>query len=109
MNTYNNSTVLSIPISEEIKCGVAVDFTGAIAKSKKAMGICTVDTDANDIAPVKFLGSVLALAGGAISKGDKVVTDANGCMIKYTSEDHYEGYAAEDATAGSLFELLRGI
>jgi hypothetical protein len=109
MNTYNNSTVLSIPINEAIKCGVAVDFSGAIAKNKKALGICTVDTDADDIAPVKFLGSVLALAGGAISKGDKVVTDTNGCMIKHTSEDYYEGYAAEDATAGSMFELLRGI
>ena len=109
MNTSNNSTVLSIPVTDAVKVGVAVDFTGAIAKNKKAMGICIVDTDANDIAPVKFLGSVLALAGGAISKGDKVVTDANGCLIKHTSEDYYEGYAAEDATAGSLFELLRGM
>jgi hypothetical protein len=109
MNTYNTKNVCTIAVNEDIKAGQFVDFTGNIAKNTKAFGVCTVDTDKDEFAAVKVLGSVLVEAGGVIAVGDKIVADSNGKAIKHTSEAFYEGYATEAGNAGDMIEIIRGI
>lgn len=109
MNTWNSNNVVTIQVADSVVVGQAVNFAGGIANSEKVLGICMADIEKDDFAPVKVIGSVLALAGGTIAKGDKLVSDSAGRMIKHTSEDFYEGYAMTDAAEGNLFEMVRGI
>lgn len=107
MNTECSSTVLSIKAAEDIAAGMAVNFKGEIAKSEKALGICVVDTDAGEVAPVRVLGCCTVQVGAAVEKGDKLVAGAAGKMIKATTETYYEGYALEDGSSETV--MIRGI
>lgn len=107
MNTTVNSDVITIRVSEDIQAGLAVNFAGGVAKTEKALGICIADTDSGDVAPVKVLGACFVSTGAAVKKGDKLVADAAGKMIKATAEAYYEGYALEDGTNSTV--MIRGI
>lgn len=53
---------------------------------------------------IKDIG--VGLAGGAISAGDTLGTDANGKLVKTTTSGAFViGYALRDATSGSLVTL----
>lgn len=52
---------------------------------------------------VKDMG--LGLAGGAISAGDALATDANGKLVTATAGDFAVGFALADATSGSYVRL----
>ncbi|MCH5149857.1 MAG: DUF2190 family protein [Spirochaetales bacterium] len=107
MNTICNTDVLSVPIIEDIKAGTAVNFSGGIAKTEKILGICEVDTNAGDVAPVRVLGTCIVTVGANVVKGDKLVANAEGKMIKATNEEYYEGYALDDGS--ETVTMIRGI
>ena len=76
-----------------------VDYDGnTCAKGVRAYGICDVETDKGQLAPIGVIGVLLVEAGGTITKGAAVTSDANGKAIAQTSSDEINGYALDAAT-----------
>lgn len=76
----------------------------------KAYGICDVETDAGQFAPVAVLGILLVESGGAIAAKAKITSDASGRAVAITSTEEVNGYAIDAATAaGDVIRIVRGI
>ncbi len=59
-----------------------IDSNGNIcSEGAKAYGICDVETDAGQLAPVGVIGVLLVETGGTITIGSAVTSDANGKAI----------------------------
>ena len=51
--------------------------------------------------------SAKVLAGGTVTRGDKIMSDSNGRGVTLTSGGHHGiGIAVESATVGNLFEMV---
>ena len=88
---------------------VFVDFEGNICTAgKKAFGVCDVETDANQLAPIAVLGILLVVSGGTITKGSNVTSDTTGRAVVATSSDAINGYALDDASEGEVIRIARG-
>jgi hypothetical protein len=75
----------------------------------KALGVSDVEVDANQFVPVVLLGILLVKTGGAITKGSKVASDANGYAVAFTAGES-NGYALDTAiTSGEIIRIVRGI
>jgi len=87
-----------------------VDFTGNICtEGAKAYGVCDVETDAEQLAPVGVIGVLLVEAGGAITTGSAVTSDANGKAIASNDTQSVNGYALDDGAEGEIIRVIRGI
>ncbi|MBE7709135.1 MAG: DUF2190 family protein [Cyanobacteria bacterium SIG32] len=107
---YKPLLIDSIKATVDLPCNRFVDFTGNIcAEGAKAYGVCDVNTDAEQLAPVGVLGVLLVEAGGTITAGSTVTSDANGKAITSATSQSINGYALDDATEGEIFRIIRGI
>lgn len=88
-----------------------VGFDGNICKAgAKAYGICDVETESGQYAPVSVLGILLVEAGGTITANTKITSDANGKAAAITSTEEVNGYALDSASAdGDTIRIIRGI
>ncbi len=88
-----------------------VGFDGGVCTAGvKAYGVCDVETDLGQLAPVGVLGVLLIEAGGAIAQGASVTSDATGKAVAITSTEKVNGTALDAATAsGEVIRIVRGI
>ena len=87
-----------------------ISFNGAVSGAgEKAYGICDVETESGQYAPIATTGILLVEAGGTITAGSTVTSDANGKAITSATSQSINGYALDDATEGEIFRIIRGI
>src|SRR5574344_25560 len=88
-----------------------VGFDGGICTAgAKAYGVCDVETESGQQAPIGVLGILLVEAGGAIAQGASVTSDATGKAVAVTSTEKANGTALDAATAaGEVIRIVRGI
>ena len=86
----------------------------ADADAENCIGVLINDPAAAAAATVVVSGKVMVTAGGAVTAGDAVVTDASGDAVELTTSSSATavtmGYALEDAVDGQIFaiELIQG-
>ena len=83
-----------------------IGFDGAQAKANAPVfGVTPREADKGDSVSVECIGIVLVGAGGAITVGAKVASDAQGCAV--AGENNAVGYAVSGSTeAGELVAVL---
>nr|DAY37416.1 MAG TPA: capsid fiber protein [Caudoviricetes sp.] len=83
-----------------------IGFDGAQAKANAPVfGVTPREADKGDSVSVECIGIVLVEAGGAITVGAKVASDAQGCAV--AGENNAVGYAVSGSTeAGELVTVL---
>ena len=79
-----------------------VDSTGNAAA---ASGVLLNTPTAGQPATVAYSGRVLASAGGTITAGDGIGSDAAGEAVSAATSDIILGYAREDAVDGQIFAM----
>ena len=79
------------------------------AAGKKSVGVVDFSTDKGQCCPIAAIGLLLVTAGGAITAGSAVTSDANGKAVAATSSDEINGYALDSVSAGEEVRILRGI
>src|SRR5574344_1767395 len=83
---------------------------GVCTAGPEAYGVCDVETDSRQLAPVGILGVLLVESGGAIAQGASVTSDANGKAVAVASTEKVNGTALDAATAaGEVIRIVRGI
>jgi len=88
----------------------AADRTALLASAigQAAIGILQNKPAAAQAADVGFLGVSKFVAGGTITRGDKLMTDASGRLITWTAGSAYcqVGTARESAVVGQVSECF---
>ena len=107
---YKPLLIDSLTAKVDLPKQVFVDFEGNICTAgKKAFGVCDVETDANQLAPIAVLGILLVVSGGTITKGSNVTSDSTGrAVVATSSADAINGYALDDASEGEVIRIARG-
>ena len=87
-----------------------VGFDGGVcAAGAKALGPCEVTTSAGEQAPVNMTGALLVEAGGPITVGAEVESDATGRAIAKTTGVS-NGWALDAAAAaGEVIRVARSL
>jgi len=86
----------------------------ADADAENCLGVLINDPTSGGAATVVISGKTMVTAGGAVTAGDAVVTDASGDAVELTTSSSATaitmGYALEDAADGQVFgiELIQG-
>jgi hypothetical protein len=83
----------------------------ADAAGERAVGVLLNKPDAaGKAATVAMTGKVMVVAGGSVTAGDEIATDASGDAVTASSTNIVMGYALEDAVDGQVFaiELIQG-
>ena len=94
---YKPLLIDSLKANADLPKQIFVDFEGNICSAgKKAFGVCDVKTDKDQLAPIAVLGILLVVAGGTITKGSNITSDANGKAVVVTSTEAINGYALDD-------------
>jgi hypothetical protein len=77
---------------------------------ENCIGVCLNAPAAAAAATVVMTGKVMVVAGGSITAGDAVATDAAGDAVTATTGDIIMGYATEDGVDGQIIaiELIQG-
>ena len=75
----------------------------------KALGVCDVETESGQLAPIGVLGIFLVEAAGNITAGAAVTSDANGKAVTVGNNDEINGYSLDAAQTGSIIRIVRGI
>lgn len=106
---YKPLLIDSLKANADLPKQVFVDFEGNICTAgKKAFGVCDVETDKDQLAPIAVLGILLVVAGGTITKGSNITSDANGKAVVVTSTEAINGYALDDGSKGEVIRIARG-
>lgn len=106
---YKPLLIDSLKANVDLPKQVFVDFEGNICTAgKKAFGICDVETDKDQLAPIAVLGILLVVAGGTITKGSNITSDENGKAVVVTSTEAINGYALDDGNEGEVIRIARG-
>lgn len=96
---YKPLLIDSLKANADLPKQIFVDFEGNICSAgKKAFGVCDVETDKDQLAPIAVLGILLVVAGGTITKGSNITSDANGKAVVVTSSEAINGYALDDGS-----------
>ena len=75
----------------------------------KALGVIDVSTEKDQLCPYAALGILMVVAGGNISVGSLVTSDAEGKAVAATNNDSINGYALDSAVSGDEIRIIRGI
>lgn len=75
----------------------------------KALGVIDVSTSKDQFAPVALFGILLVQAGGTVTAGEAVASDAEGRAVKAENSDLINGYAMDDGVSGQDIRIIRGI
>jgi hypothetical protein len=79
----------------------------AAAATDPVVGILVNLPKATKAANVQWLGSCKVIAGGTVTRGDKVTSDSSGHAITTTSSGNtVVGIALSSAVSGDIFEIL---
>lgn len=106
---YKPLLIDSLKANADLPKQIFVDFEGNICSAgKKAFGVCDVETDKDQLAPIAVLGILLVVAGGTITKGSNITSDTNGKAVVATSSDAINGYALDDGNNGEIIRIARG-
>ncbi len=106
---YKPLLIDSLKANTDLPKQVFVDFEGNICTAgKKAFGVCDVETDKDQLAPIAVLGILLVVAGGTITKGSNITSDTNGKAVVVTSTEAINGYALDDGNEGEVIRIARG-
>jgi hypothetical protein len=100
------SLVAAADLSAKQFFGIKVDSTGKAALAaagEPCIGVLQNNPTSGQVATVGFLGTSKAKAGGSITAGDQVTTDANGKIVAATKgrTNTSDAGAAADALIGS--------
>lgn len=77
------------------------------AATDPIVGVLQNKPKANQGALVRFIGTTKVIAGGTITRGDRVTSDANGKAITTTSTGNAVlGRALVSAVAGDILEVM---
>jgi len=108
---YKPLLIDSIKASTNLPKQRFVGFDGGICVAgAKALGICDVETDADQQAPIGVIGILLVEAGGTITQGTAITSDASGRAIVALEAQKINGYAQDAASAeGEIIRIVRGI
>lgn len=89
------------------------DLSGIIATASTLVIGATVEaSDANNAAAVALGGVVKVVAGGTITRGDRVASDANGAAVSITiaasgtTLRYIAGVALQSGVSGDIIEVL---
>lgn len=109
--TYKPVLISSITAKTDIKKCRFIGFDGNYCTAGvKAYGVSDVETDKEEMLPVSVIGVLLIEAGGAVTVGAKVTSDAEGRAVAITDSEECNGYALDEATAtGEFIRIIRGI
>lgn len=114
--TYKPLLIDSIEAQADLTEKTFVGFDGNVCgANEKAYGVVDVATEAGQPAPVGVLGTFLVIAGGAITQGTAITSDANGKAVAIAADDDLtpdiiNGYALDSATeAGEEIRIIRGV
>jgi hypothetical protein len=104
---------LTVTATAAINGGSLVAYGGAPANTagQKVMGVAVYTAAAGAMVPVRVLGTVPAVTGGAVNIGDNLACDVNGHVVTSTAPatDYVVGHALEAApAAGYAIEILLG-
>ena len=93
---------------------VTLEADGQVALADSAgencIGVLLVEGEADRAVTVALTGSVMVEAGGTVTNGGAVATDATGRAVDATTNDIIMGYAMEAGVAGQKIqiELIQG-
>lgn len=81
----------------------------AAASTDPIIGVLQNKPKAGQIALVQWLGSAKVLAGGTITRGDRVTSDGSGhAVTTTTNKDVQLGVALSSAASGDVVEVFLG-
>ena len=78
----------------------------ASVAGQKVLGVLQNKPIAGQTANVMLYGITKAIAGGTVTQGDLVTTDANGKVVTAATGNFILGRALESAAAGGVFSVL---
>ena len=104
--TQTPGITITIAATEALKQNFFVGADGKhSAAGKVPVGVCQLDMDAGQPAPVAINGVLLVVAGGPIAVGDDVTTGANGTAVKDTGGNRF-GLALTAAVKDELVKVV---
>lgn len=107
---YKPILIDSIKAAENIEKHRFIGFDGKHCQAGvKAFGVCDVETEKEQFAPIGVLGIFLVEAAENITAGDKITSDSDGKAVKGSELESINGYSLDTAESGSLIRIVRGI
>ena len=107
---YKPLLIESVKVPVDVEQQRFIGFDGNYcAENKKALGVCDVATEKEQLAPVAVFGILLVEASGTIAVGDSVASDSEGKAVTTSDATAVNGYALDSATAGQVIRIARGI
>ena len=107
---YKPLLIDSVLASADLPKQRFISFNGTVSGAgEKAYGICDVETESGQYAPIATTGILLVEAGGTIAVGDEVTSDANGKAITLGNNQKSNGYALDAGADGDVIRIIRGI
>jgi hypothetical protein len=108
--TYKPILIDSIKVAMDVEPYRFLGFDGNYCNAgEKALGVIDVPTDCGQYAPIGISGILLVEANGSITAGAEVASDSTGRAVSATEDDKINGYALENASAGQVIRIVRGI
>lgn len=107
---YKPILIDSIKAGENLEKQRFIGFDGKTCEAgAKALGVCDVETEKDQYAPIGVMGILLVEAGGYIEVGDEVASDADGKAVAIGRNEISNGYALDSAEEGDIIRIVRGI
>ena len=107
---YKPILIDSIKAGENLEKQRFIGFDGKTCTAgAKALGVCDVETEKDQYAPVGVMGILLVEAGGNITAGDEVASDADGRAVTVARTELPNGFALDSAEEGDIIRIVRGI
>lgn len=107
---YNPLSITTVKATTDINQQRFIGFDGSYCTAgAKALGVCDVDTEKGQKAPVATIGTLLVECGGTIAIGDSVASDSDGKAVKLTASAISNGYSRDEGELGDLIRIERGI
>ena len=107
---YKPLLIDSIQALEDLPKQRFVSFEGEVSSAgEKAYGICDVETEAGQFAPVGITGILLIEAGSDITVGSEITSDASGKAVVIANNQASNGFALDAGTSGDVIRIVRGI
>jgi len=108
MKSYQEGPIGTIEAGEALTKRRFVDFEGKHTVDVKCVGVSLFDTDSGDQASILMNGIAVVEAGGTITAGNHVSSDANGKAVALTIDNVNDipknnGVALDAATAAGEF------
>jgi hypothetical protein len=113
MKAREYGPVVTLEAGEALTANRFVDFAGKHTVDKRAIGVCLFATDSGDQASIQCTGIAVVEAGGSITAGNLVSSDADGKAVALTISAVADvpkqcGVALDDASSGEFLRVKLG-